>query len=141
MDVNQANSTAAATGNNGTAAATSTATPPQQVKASAASVKKSLDIVDPTSAKAKILDISIFGDPNAWLLLAKASSESQGWMKSTKVLPIEKVGCLVQVSTQQRNPDGTYAVAESLEFIPGVKVVESWDGSGKVVDRRLRHFV
>ena len=101
---------------------------------------KSLGVTDPLSAKAKILDIAVWGDPNAWLVLAKASSESQGWMKSTKVMPVDKIGVVIQVSTQQRNSDGTYSVAEALQFIPGAKVIEEFDGSGIVVSRRLRHL-
>jgi hypothetical protein len=103
-------------------------------------VKKTLDVTDPESAKSKILDIVTFGDPNAWLLLAKASSEREGWMKSTKVLPIDGVGCLVQISTQQRNHDGTHALAEALQFLPGVKLIEERDASGNVLGRKLRHL-
>ena len=101
---------------------------------------KSLGVTDPVTAKAKILDIAVWGDPNAWLVLAKASSEAQGWMKSTKVMPVDKVGVIVQVSTQQRNADGTYSVAEALQFIPGAKIIEEFDGTGTVVLRRLRHL-
>lgn len=103
-------------------------------------VKKTLDVSDPESAKSKILDIKVLGDPNLWLVLTKASSEREGWMKSTKVLPIEGVGCLVQVSTQQQNGDGTYAVAEALQFLPGVKLIEERDSLGVVTGRKLRHL-
>lgn len=107
--------------------------PPQQQP------KKTMDVTDPVSAKAKVLDIKVFGDPNAWLLLSKASSEREGWMKSTKALQVDGVGCVVQVSTQQRNADGSYSVAEALQFVPGVKVIEEKDASGIVVSRKLRH--
>ena len=103
-------------------------------------VSKSLGVTDPQSARTKILDIAVWGDPNAWVVLAKASSEQQGWMKSTKALPIDKLGVLVQVSTQQKNEDGTYSLAEALQYIPGAKVVEELDGSGKVTNRKLRHL-
>lgn len=101
---------------------------------------KSLGVTDPVTAKASILDIVVWGDPNSWLVLSKASSEKQGWMKSTKILPIDKIGVVLQVTTQQRNPDGSYAVAEALQFIPGAKVIEEFDGSGNVILRRLRHL-
>jgi hypothetical protein len=116
---------------------TAVAPPAQQT---APLVKKTLDVSDPESAKSKILDIVTFGDPNLWLVLAKASSEREGWMKSTKVLPIDGVGCLVQVSTQQRNHDGTNTVAEALQFLPGVKLIEERDSSGNVIGRKLRHL-
>jgi hypothetical protein len=68
--------------------------------------------------RTKVSDVHAFGNPGAWVLLAKASSESQGWMKSTKAMSVP-TGIIVQVSTQQKNPDGSYAVAEALTFVPG----------------------
>ena len=82
---------------------------------------KSLGIENMEQAKTQVSDIKVFGDPGAWVCLCKASSEAQGWMKSTKVLNVPW-GCLVQVSTQQRNADGSYAVAEALTYVPGVKL-------------------
>jgi hypothetical protein len=38
-------------------------------------------------------------------------------MKSTKVCNVAD-GCIVQVTTQQRNPDGSYVVAEALTYVP-----------------------
>ena len=38
-------------------------------------------------------------------------------------------GCVVQVTTQQENNDGTYSVAEALCFVPGVKIGEDADGN------------
>ena len=40
-------------------------------------------------------------------------------MKSTKACETS-YGCLVQVTTQQRNPDGSYSLAEALAFAPNV---------------------
>jgi len=39
-------------------------------------------------------------------------------MKSTKAMLVPG-GTVIQVTTQQRNPDGSYAVAEALTFVPG----------------------
>lgn len=86
---------------------------------------KTLDNVNIADAKAKVPDIKVFGDGDMWKLLGKASSESQGWMKSTKALVIPKVGVVLQVSTQQWGQ-----VAEALVFIPGVTV----DANGSVVE-------
>jgi len=68
-----------------------------------------------------VKDIVVFGDCDLFQLLSKASSDKEGWMKSTKAMETP-VGCLVRVTTQQRNPDGSYAVAEALTFVPGVKI-------------------
>lgn len=57
-----------------------------------------------------------------WIVLCKAGSASQGWAKSTKALPIENVGCLVQVTSQQTNPDGSLSLAEAVTFVPDVEI-------------------
>jgi len=82
---------------------------------------KTMHITDQNGARKNVPDIVIFGE-DLFLLLSKASSESEGWMKSTKAMQVAG-GCLVQVTTQQRNPDGSYAVAEALSFVPNVRVV------------------
>jgi hypothetical protein len=82
--------------------------------------EKTLGITNVADAHKKISDIKVFGNGDTFALLCKASSESQGWMKSTKVCNIENDGCIVQVSTQQKNPDGSYSVAEALTYVPGV---------------------
>lgn len=89
---------------------------------------KTLGNTDVNGAKKNVKDIVVFGNGDMFQLLCKASSEAQGWMKSTKAMEIPSVGCLVQVTTQQRNIDGTYAVAEALSFVPGVKIVEDVGG-------------
>lgn len=80
--------------------------------------EKTMDISEVKSAKANISDLVVYGDGDTFRLLCKASSQEEGWMKSTKVCNVEG-GCIVQVTTQQRNPDGSYAVAEALTFVPG----------------------
>jgi len=86
--------------------------------------QKTLDNTDIADVKEKVDDVKVFGNGDLFQLICKASSDSQGWMKSTKAMEIDGdgsvVGCVVQVTTQQRNPDGSYAVAEALTFVPGV---------------------
>ena len=83
---------------------------------------KTLDISDIKGARANISDIKVFGDGDTFRLICKASSDEQGWMKSTKAMEIAGAGCLVQVTTQQRNPDGSYSVAEALSFVPNTVI-------------------
>jgi len=97
--------------------------------------EKSLDISDQKECRENITDVVIFGE-DLFVLLAKASSKEQGWMKSTKAMQI-KGGCVVQVTTQQRNPDESYVVAEAVTFVPGVKIVSSVDKDGKIIGRKL----
>jgi hypothetical protein len=84
--------------------------------------KKTLNNTNMDELKANVSDVAIHGDPGAWLCLCKASSKEQGWMKSTKVMPLPN-GVLVQVSTQQGDN-----IAEALAFVPHVKVVQDPSG-------------
>ena len=95
--------------------------------------EKSLGNTDVNGAHKNVKDIVVFGDGDMFQLICKASSQEEGWMKSTKAMHVVSVGCLVQVTTQQRNPDGSYAVAEALTFMPGVKIVKGVDGHRKLV--------
>lgn len=95
-------------------------------------MSKSLDITNVEEAKQKISDIEVFGNGDLFQLMCKASSEEQGWMKSTKVMQVPG-GCVVQVTTQQKNPDGSYAVAEALTFVPFVVVGKDENGNKKLV--------
>lgn len=83
--------------------------------------EKTLNIENAEQLKEKVSDVEIFGNPDTFTLLCKASSQKEGWMKSTKVCNVAG-GCLVQVSTQQKNKDESYAVAEALTFVGGVKI-------------------
>ena len=83
--------------------------------------QKQMDISDSKPDKDNISDLKVYGDGDTWRLLCKASSTEEGWMKSTKVCNVPS-GCLVQVTTQQVNPDGTNAVAEALTYAPGVHI-------------------
>ncbi|HDR7493622.1 hypothetical protein ACTFRD_11290 [Bacillus cereus group sp. MYBK249-1] len=83
--------------------------------------EKDLNISEVRGAKKNISDLQVYGDVDMFALLCKASSQEQGWMKSTKVCNV-KCGCVMQVTTQQKNPDGSYAVAEALTYVPGVHI-------------------
>lgn len=97
-----------------------------------------------SQAKDNVKDMITFGDSNTFKLICKASSEEEGWMKSTKAMEIVGVGCVIQVTTQQQQPHyehyvetETCALAEALTFVPGVKIEEALDVAGKVYSRRI----
>lgn len=73
-------------------------------------------------ARKNVADIEVYGNGDLFQCICKASSQREGWMKSTKAMEIAGVGCVVQVTTQQRNPDGSYACAEALTFVPGATI-------------------
>jgi len=93
---------------------------------------KTLDNVNIEDVKKKVSDVQVVGNGDLWQLLSKASSESQGWMKSSKAMQTPK-GCVVQVTTQQRNPDGSYVIAEALTFVPDASVIEGTNGGRELV--------
>lgn len=92
--------------------------------------KKSLDNTTISGAKKNVKDLVTFGNGDTFQLICKASSQAEGWMKSTKAMQIEGVGCVVQITTQQGD-----SVAEALTFVPGVKI-EVIDGD-KANGRKL----
>ncbi len=81
---------------------------------------KTFSNMDQASASANVPDLNVIGDGDIFQVLSKAWSDEEGWMKSTKALEIKGLGCVIQVTTQQRNPDGTHSVAEAITFVPGV---------------------
>lgn len=83
--------------------------------------EKQLNISDINSARENIPDLEVYGDGDTFALLCKASSQNEGWMKSTKVCNLSD-GCIVQVTTQQENADGSYAIAEAITYVPGVNL-------------------
>jgi hypothetical protein len=78
---------------------------------------KTLHNTDAEGAHKNISDLKTFGNADMFQLLCKASSKEEGWMKSTKAMEIEHVGCVVQVTSWQ---DGQ--IAEAVTFVPGVKI-------------------
>ncbi len=98
---------------------------------------KTLHNSNASAAKKNVEDLVIWGDGDMFKLLSKASSEEEGWMKSTKAMEIEGVGCVVQVTTQQRNPDGSYSVAEAVCFVPGVRILATSGNDGDGTTSRI----
>ena len=94
--------------------------------------EKTLHNSDISGARQNVKDIAVVGNGDMFRLLCKASSQAEGWMKSTKAMEVPG-GCVVQVTTQQRNADGSYAVAEALTFVPGVKIANDDNNGRKLV--------
>ena len=92
---------------------------------------KTLHNSDISGAKQNVKDIKVVGNGDMFQLLCKASSEAEGWMKSTKAMRVTG-GCVVQVTTQQRNPDGSYSIAEALTYVPGAVIEPDTNGGRKL---------
>ena len=97
-------------------------------------VEKTLGNSDASGTKVNVPDVKFFGDGDTWQLICKASSQSEGWMKSTKAMAVD-TGVIVQVSTQQRNPDGSYSLAEAVCFVPRNTISVVHDNAGNVTSR------
>jgi hypothetical protein len=86
----------------------------------------------PAPATAKTSDlkgsISVFGNPDRFELLFKASGET--WSRSTKAMAVPG-GCLVQVSTKFLGMNGAWDLAEAISFVPGVSIVQEPSGTGR----------
>ena len=93
---------------------------------------KTLHNSDVSGAIQNVKDIQVVGNGDMFRLLCKASSQAEGWMKSSKAMEVPG-GCVVQVTTQQRNPDGSYAIAEALTFVPGVSIADDENNGRKLV--------
>ena len=78
-----------------------------------------------SGCRENVRDVVMVGE-DLFKLLSKASSKAEGWMKSTKGMATAS-GVVVQVTTQQRNEDGSYAVAEALTFVPGASIITRGD--------------
>lgn len=95
-------------------------------------LKKTLNTSSINQAKSAIPDLEVWGDGDTFKLISKASSKSEGWMKSTKAMEIPKSGCVVQVTTQQG-----HNVAEAVTFVPMVRISDITDKKGRLIGRKL----
>ena len=74
-------------------------------------------------------DVVKIGNPDDFVLLFKAYSDKEGWMKSTKALQVPN-GCIVQTTTQQLDQrDGRNSITDALVFVPGVKIESDRDSN------------
>jgi len=94
-------------------------------------MSKTLVNTDANGAAKNVKDIVFWGDGDTFKLISKASSVEEGWMKSTKAMQIDYVGCVIQVTTQQGDN-----VSEALTFVPKVKIKDIII-DGVVVGRKL----
>lgn len=84
--------------------------------------KRTITNTNPQQAKAS--GVESVGPMDTWKVIQKAWNKKEGWMKSTKALEIPGGGCLVQITTQQKDK-----LAEALCFVPDVKLEPLPDGS------------
>lgn len=96
--------------------------------------EKTLHNSDVSGARENVKDIKVVGNGDMFQLLCKASSKEEGWMKSTKACDVRH-GCIVQVTTQQRNLNGSYSLAEALTYVPGVMIISDENNGRRLIER------
>lgn len=84
-------------------------------------------------------DLEFWGDPDLFKLIAKASTISEGWVKTTKGMQVGP-NVVLQVTTQQRNPNGAYAITEALSLVPNAEIVDKLNEEGEVVARYIEYI-
>lgn len=94
--------------------------------------EKTLSNMTASQAKDNVKDIIFWGNGDTFKLLSKASSKNEGWMKSSKAMEIEGIGCVVQVTTQQGQN-----VAEAVTFVPHVKIEEVYNVNEGVIEKTV----
>ncbi|WP_298585309.1 hypothetical protein [uncultured Kocuria sp.] len=71
-------------------------------------------------------NLETHGNPDQFHLLFKAQSSS--WIKSTKAMNVPG-GCLVQMSTDRKQKNGSWVSAETSTFLPNAHVVPDENGN------------
>lgn len=91
---------------------------------------KTLDVISPETAPPSTIIVG----HQQWKTITKAWNKEECWMKSTKALQLDGLGCLVQVSTESAGK----GVAEALVFIPGASLAPTAvEGIYMVVNNHL----
>lgn len=101
---------------------------------SALKPSKTLHNSNASGASVNVKDIIFWGNGDTFKLISKASSKNEGWMKSTKAMQIDGIGCVIQVTTQQGDN-----VSEALTFVPNVVIEETFSNESikTVISRKI----
>jgi hypothetical protein len=95
-------------------------------------------VTSTAAAKAATADVRVTGNPDMWQLLAKAGSQSEGWMRSTKALQVGP-HVILQVSERQKNADGSYSIDNDLIRVENVRIVRDVKDGHKLVPASAAH--
>lgn len=99
-------------------------------------MSKTLGNTCANSTTKNVKDIVFWGNGDTFKLISKASSEAEGWMKSTKAMQAG-TSVVIQVTTQQRNPDGSYSLAEALTTVPNATITTLYNVDDVAIARQV----
>ena len=72
--------------------------------------------------------VTVFGRPDEHIrLMFKVKGAT--WVKSTKAMRVPG-GCIIQVTSEQINPNGSISIAEALTFVPNIDIKDESEGDG-----------
>lgn len=84
-------------------------------------------------ADKNVLKVTVVGNENLFKVLSKITYEDENIIKTTKAMEIDKIGCVVSVSTEKRNKDNTLLmIDEALTFVPNAKIVRDVNGGRRL---------
>jgi hypothetical protein len=78
----------------------------------------------------------IIGDPDMFEVLHSVISPDDKLLRITSAMQV-RGGCVLSMTTRQGNPDDSYALAESLTFVPNVWITDDVNGGKKLTQPKL----
>ena len=87
-------------------------------------------------AKEPVDAIEVIGDIDMFEVLNSIKNKTEGFERSLFAKQV-RGGCLVAVTTRQKNPDGSHAVSDALAFVPNVTICPDVNGGKKLSQPRM----
>lgn len=75
--------------------------------------------------------MDIIGNEHMFQLLCRVANKSR--INTTRAMMMATGGCIVQSTIRQQNPDGSYAVARALVYVPGAEIVPDVKGGKRII--------
>lgn len=87
-------------------------------------------------AKEPLSDIETVGNPDMFEVLTSVNFPKEGLSRAIMAMSV-RGGCVMAVTTRQKNPDGSYAISDALTFVPNVWIVDDVNGGRKLIQPKL----
>lgn len=94
------------------------------------------DTEEMSQAPEPVSDFEVIGDIDMFELLNSFKNKKEGFERALLAKQV-RGGCLVAVTTRQKNPDGSHAISDALAFVPNVTICEDVNGGKKLSQPRM----
>ena len=84
--------------------------------------------ISQNTTKEKVNDVEVSGNTDLFICISKSSSISGNWEKSTNVMEIKEIGCVVKVYTRYGEN-----ISEGITFVPDTMLQQDSNGNYKLV--------